>query len=301
MKKGLLLVFLTAVISGVSIFLNVFGVKGINPYVFTGMKNVIVGVFLFSVILLLKNFKELKKLKMNHWNRLVLIGLVGGSIPFLLFFKGLQMSNAAQGSFIHKTMVLWVVVLSIFFLKEKLDKKIVVGALLLLAGNFLLLKIVSFDFSTGTLLVFAATVFWSFEIIISKKLLKELSGNVVAFGRMFFGAGFILLFLLFTDQTGTILSLSNAQWTWILVTSVFLIGYVMTFYNGLKLVNASTATAVLAVGSVITSILDLVFLEKILTINQVIGLILLIVGVGFFILNAETFRKIYSSFSTAKP
>ncbi len=37
-KKGLMFVLGTAIISGVSIFINKFGIKGIDAYLFTGAK-----------------------------------------------------------------------------------------------------------------------------------------------------------------------------------------------------------------------------------------------------------------------
>ncbi|MFH1770634.1 MAG: DMT family transporter [archaeon] len=300
MKKGLVLVLLTAIISGISIFLNAFGVKDINPYLFTGAKNLIVSIFLLSTILLLGNFRELKTLKLKDWQNLGLIGLIGGSIPFLLFFKGLQLASPAQGSFVHKTMIIWVALLSIFVLKEKLDKKIVVGALLLLVGNFLLLKLTSFEFTTGIGLIVIATLFWSSEIILSKKVLEKLSGNVVAFGRMFFGSLFILIFLIATNQISLVATITTSQLVWIGVTSVFLVGYVMTFYNGLKLVKASTAVAVLSLGAVITTLLNVVFLDKVIGLSQVIGMIFLVIGAIAFSISTETLKKIYSSISTAK-
>jgi len=301
MKKGLWLVFLTAIISGVSIFINAFGVKGINPYIFTGAKNFIVGILLFSIILLLRNFKELKKLKLKDWRNLVTIGLIGGSIPFLLFFKGLKMATSAQSSFVHKTMIVWVAILATLFLKEKINTRIVFGAISLLIGNFLLLKLVSFNFTPGILLIFTATLFWASEITFSKHVLKKLSSNIVAFGRMFFGSLFILLFLLFTKQLSITFTLTSVQLIWILVTSTFLLAYVTTFYNGLKLVNASTAVAVLALGSVITTILNLVFLDKLVTMTQVLGMVLLVSGVIIFTVSTQTIKKFYSTFSTAKP
>ncbi|MBC8495297.1 DMT family transporter [archaeon] len=301
MKKGLWLVFFTAIISGISIFINAFGVQGINPFVFTGAKNLVVGILLLSIIFFAKDFKSLKKLKVRDWRNLSLIGLVGGSIPFLLFFKGLQLATPAQGSFVHKTMIVWVAIFALFFLKEKLNFKIVIGAIALLAGNFLLLKLSSFDLTLGIWLIFLATLFWTAEIIISKRVLTTLSGNTVAFGRMFFGSVFIMIFLLATNQFSIAFTLSSTQFIWIFVTSAFLLGYVLTFYNGLKTVNASTAVAILAVGSVVTTLLNLIFLDKLITLSQIAGLILLVVGVLAFTLNVETFKKLYSNFSTAKP
>lgn len=278
MKRGMLLVLFTAIISGFSIFINKFGITEINPYIFTWAKNVITFVFLFSVIVFFNRFKELIKLRHRQWLKLALIGLIGGSIPFLLFFKGLQMTTAANASFIHKTMFVFVIFSSVLFLKERLNKKIIIASLLVLAGNFLILELRGLSFNLGDLLILIATVLWSAEITLSKHTLKDISGEIVAFGRMFFGALFILLFLVLTDNISYAIALTLPQTVWVLLTSVFLFLYVFTFYTGLKLVRAHVATAVLLLGSVITTTLSMVYGESI-TISQGFGFILLIAGI----------------------
>ncbi len=281
MQKGIQLVLATTIISGVSIFLNAFGVKGLNPFAFTGAKNLLVAVFILSIIFLATRASELKKLSIKQWGKLSLIGLIGGSIPFLLFFKGLSMGTGATGSFIHKTMIVWVVLGAIIFFKEKLNWKLVTGAGLLLAGNFFLLQLAGIEFSAGLIYIIIATLFWSAEIILAKHTLKDISGTTVAFGRMGFGSVFILVFLIITGNLTAILTWTSNAWLWVLITSVFLVGYVLTFYNGLKLVKASTAVAILSIGAVITTLLQIIFLEKIVTTSQVLGLVLLIGGVAF--------------------
>jgi drug/metabolite transporter (DMT)-like permease len=256
MGKGLTLVFATAIISGVSIFLNKFAVSGINSSIFTFSKNVVVGLLLFSIILLLGKFNDLKQLTKKHWSLLAAVGLIGGSIPFLLFFKGLQLTGAASGSFIQKTMFIFVLALAPIFLKEKPSKSLVAAGILLIAGNALLLGMASFSFNYGTLLVLAATLLWAAENVLSKHLLKELSGNIVAFGRMFFGSLFILIYLAVTGQLSLVASLSSNQLWWILATSLLLLGYVATWYNGLKNVNVTVATAIIALGSPITTLIN---------------------------------------------
>jgi len=299
-KKGLLFVFGTALISGVSIFINKFGVKGINAYLFTGAKNLIVALLLFSLILLVRDYKKVRKLTRKDLVKLFLIGLFGGSIPFLLFFKGLQMTSAAQGAFIHKTMFVWVSILALIFLKEKLNKGIVIGAILLLAGNLLLLKLNNFVFSTGDLLILAATLFWSLETIISKHALRTLDSKIVAFGRMFFGSLLIIIFLIITNRISLIKALTSAHIAWILITSVFLLGYVFTWYSGLKHIKAGVATSILLLGSVITTMLNLSFANVTIAPSQIIGIILLILGLASVVGLTTIIKKIQSTFSIAK-
>lgn len=283
-RKGILFVLATAVISGVSIYVNSLGVKFANPYVFTGMKNVLVGLALLSLIMALKEWKSLRALTKKQWWQLTLIGLIGGAIPFLLFFKGLSITVGAKGGFIHKTMFLYVALLAIMFLKEKMNKSLLIGIGALLFGNILFLGIRPQGLNWGDGLIFLSTLFWAVEIVISKKALQKLSVRVVAWGRMFFGAMFILLFLFSTNQLSTVFAYNPEQWMWIAITSVFLFGYVFTFYHGLKYVRASVATALLALGAPITGLITLIAQEGIVWAPQKIwGSALILTGIVLII------------------
>ncbi|MFZ5364149.1 MAG: DMT family transporter [Patescibacteria group bacterium] len=258
MKKGYLLIMGTAIISGVSIFVNQFGVKVINSDIFTGLKNFVVAAILLCLIFWFKEWRTLAKLKIKEWGTLVLIGLVGGSIPFLFFFKGLAMTSGATTSFVHKTMFLCVIVLAALFLKEKINKNLVIGALLLMLGNAMLLKIFGgFKFSYGELLVLFATLFWAVEQVISKKALENISPKVLAWGRMFFGFLFIFIFWAATGQIKLLSGVGAAELSWVWITAVFLLGYVLTWYSGLKYIKVSTAACILSLGAPITSLLEM--------------------------------------------
>lgn len=279
MAKGYLLVFLTALISGFSIFINKFGLGFFkNPYLFTFLKNVTVAFFLSSFLILFKDRKNLLKLNKKQWFLLVLIGLLGGSLPFLLFFKGLSLTSSAEASFLHKTMFLGASLFAFLFLKEKIDKRFLLGAIILLFANSLLLKNFFFRTNYGNLLVFSATLFWAIENTISKYLLKDLKGREVAWGRMFFGSIFILIYLAFTHQLAPILTLSLKQINWVLITSVLLLGYVLTWYSGLKYVPLSQASAILLIGSPITTFLNFVSGTKISQ-NEIFSAILVILAI----------------------
>src|SRR3989338_11451169 len=98
-KKGIILVLATSVISGFSIFINEFSVARIEPSVFTFLKNASVAMLLLAILLFTKEFSSIRKLTKSQWLMLLLIGIIGGSIPFILFFKGLSLSSAAMGAF----------------------------------------------------------------------------------------------------------------------------------------------------------------------------------------------------------
>lgn len=275
MKKGYVLVFLTALISGFAIFINKFGVSVVNPNIYTCLRVLTVAIFLTGLLLLLKDWQRLKHLTRKQWLLLITIGLVGGSIPFLFFFKGLSLTTAAQGSFIQKTMFIWVALAAAWFLKEKIEKKFLVGGLFLLLGSLLLLKTLPSSLNRGDLLVFIATLFWAAENTISKYVLKDLDGRIVAWGRMSFGTLFILIFLLATRELPLISALTIKQITWVLLTAVMLFGYVMSWYSGLKLIPVSQATVILLLGSPITTLLSFIHTGQINPKEMVSGLLII--------------------------
>ncbi len=290
MSKGHFLVFSTAIISGFAIFINKFGVSVVNPYIYTFLRVLTVAIFLTS-LLFFKDWQKLKQLTKKQWLLLIAIGLVGGSIPFLLFFKGLAQTTAAQGSFIHKTMFIWVAILATLFLKEKIDRKFLFGGLILLIANLILLKKLPLNLNKGDLLIFLATLLWAIENTISKYTLKNLEGRIVAWGRMFFGAIFVFLFLFSTNQIHLIIGLTLKQLGWVLITAIILFFYVMTWYNGLKFVPVSQATAILLFGSPITTFLNLVSGDKVSP-KEFFSAILIILGILIILFTKETFEKI---------
>ncbi len=274
-QKGFLLILGTAFISGLAIFINKFGVNVANPYIFTGLKNIIVASLAISWLLMMKDWRLVKRLKKDQWAKLAGIGLIGGSLPFLLFFKGLSLTSAAQGSFIHKTMFLFVALLAVFLLKEKISKEFLIGGLTMLAGNFFLLQIGSVNFGWGDLLIFLAVLLWAGESVLSKHVLKDLPARLVIGGRMLFGSFFIVLFWLAIGQAGLVFSLNLSQIGWLLIASVLLFGYVATWYSGLKHINVSVAAAILLLGSPITTLLSFFILGQNVLAGQMLGMILI--------------------------
>ncbi|MAF20429.1 MAG: hypothetical protein CMI55_01980 [Parcubacteria group bacterium] len=290
-NKGLLLILSTAFISGFSIFINKFGVGVINPYIFTGLKNIIVALLIVGWLLMMKDWQILKKLKKNQWLLLIGVGLIGGSIPFLLFFKGLTLTSGVQAAFIHKTMFIFIAVLAAIFLKEKITRGFLMAGLLLLLGNILLLKILPHQFGLGDLLILSATLLWASENVLSKYLLKSLPARIVIWGRMGFGSFFIILFWLMTGQAHLAGSLNLAQLGWVMITTVFLFGYVTTWYLGLKYVKVSVAAVILLLSTPITTLLTVLFLNGSLVFSQAVGLSLIILAVGLICLYSLRLSK----------
>ena len=253
---GLLLVFFTAIVSGVATFVNGYAVQGTNSDAFVTVRNLAVAVSLALFLVLLLRFvpSTRRRLRGADWARLAAIGLVGGAIPFLLFFRGLELAGAGTttASFVYRTLFLMAAALGVVVLRERLSPRLALAAVLLLGGNALLLTWTSPVWNTGVLFVLAATALWAVEYTISKHALRDLPPSVVAAGRMGFGGVFLLAYLAVTGQFGAVAGLSGGQLLWAAISAVLLVAFVATWYTGLKHVNLSTATAVLVLAFPIT-------------------------------------------------
>jgi len=140
MRAGILLAAATALISGISIFLNSYAVKALpDPALFTSLKNAVAAIALFAVALpLVRQRGGSFRLSRRDGGWLTLIAIVGGSVPFLLFFTGLSLATAPSAAFIQKTLFIWVALLAVPFLGERLGL-LQIGALGVLLGSQLLI------------------------------------------------------------------------------------------------------------------------------------------------------------------
>jgi len=280
MKKGFYFIFGTVLISSFAIFLSKFAVSAVgNSHVFTTGKNLTVALVLSVIVLMPFIYKKFKTISKNDWVKLVLIGVIGGSIPFLLFFKAVSLTASVNAAFIHKTLFVWVSLLAIWFLKEKIGKWQYFALAILFFGNFVLLGFKFISFGYGELLALIATLFWAVEFTIAKKVLNNVDPTIVAWARMFFGSIILLGFLGYIGKLGDLASLNFSQWGWVLLLSVLLTGYVLTWYRGLKYLPASVTASVLVIASPLTTLWNNIFVQHQYLTNQIIGSLLILSGV----------------------
>ena len=215
--KGTILVICTAIISGFAIPINKIFVVGLDPTVFTAVRALMIGTIFFLIASFQSGF-DYSKFRKVEWKYLVLIGIIGGGIAFLLYFTGLKLTTAGRAAFLHKTLPLWVTLLAFTFLREKVTRRQSFAMLVMLAGTFLLLsaKVNPADFwqnpSLGDILALSATILWGVENIISRyALIKGESNFVVSFARMFIGSLFLFSAVILLGKVDVLLNLSTQQ------------------------------------------------------------------------------------------
>jgi drug/metabolite transporter (DMT)-like permease len=259
-SAGIALAFVTACISGVSIYLNGRAVKHFDDAtVYTTAKNLVAAAILVAFALFATRRTPdapAPPVNRRQWLQLFLVGVIGGSVPFVLFFEGLARAEATQAAFIQKTLVIWVALLAVPLLKERLGALQYVAIALLVVGQaWLVGSAGTIAFGEGEAMILAATLLWAVEVVYVKRLIGPLSPRLLAAARMGFGSAILIAWVAVTGKMGALTGLDSGQWRWVLLTGLLLTAYVATWYEALARAQAVDVTAVLVFGAVITALL----------------------------------------------
>ncbi|MEX1279850.1 MAG: DMT family transporter, partial [Acidimicrobiia bacterium] len=127
-RLGVTLAAATALISGVSVFVNGLAVQAwagaADPTTYTTVKNAIAAALLVGVGLVgaRRGWSDgwRRPTSRRQWWGLGAVAVVGGSVPFVLFFEGLARSESLQAALLHKSLVIWVAILAVGLLGERL-------------------------------------------------------------------------------------------------------------------------------------------------------------------------------------
>lgn len=278
-RRGVLLALATAAISGLAVYLNAFGVKLVpDAAVYTTAKNGVAAIVLVALALGLGAGREARTLDGRNRLGLVAIAIVGGSVPFVLFFSGLAVATAPTAAFIHKTMFIWVALMAVPLLGERLGLIPVAALGTLLAGQALIAPPTGMGWGAGETMIAAATILWSIEVVLAKRLLHGVSPQLLGAARMGLGLVVLVGYLAVSGKLGGLGAISGEAWLWVLVTGGLLAGYVATWFAALRLAPATTVTSVLVVAAVVTGVLSAVSKGAAPDPRVVLGYLLVIAG-----------------------
>ncbi len=317
--RGVTVAGVTALVSGVSVFVNSYGVRaGAAPAVYTTAKNLVAVVVLLLAALVgwtvrarrpgsaAANFvttaPEAREVPATRrwveWLGLAYIGIVGGGLAFVLFFNGLAQSEPTPAAFWRDTLVLWVAVLAVLFLRERLRWWNVTAIVLLISGEIVVSGGVGqLAANRGEVDVLASSVLWAIEVVVARRLLRTRSPATLATVRMGLGAVTLTLYLAFSGSLGQLASLNADQWHWALWTGGLLSIYVATWMSALARARAVDVTAVLASSVIVTWLLQLVAGTTSLS-GDTLGLVL--IGAGATLVLVQSYRRSWWRPQTAR-
>jgi len=228
--------------------------------------------------------RELVKFNRKNVGRLLVLGLVGTVFAPLMYFLGLTYTFAVNASLIAHLQPLFIAIFGFYFLNEKLHKHDLIAGILIIfaaviitsrtADNLISFKVGNF----GDLIVFFAMLSWAIVAVPGKQLTREMSSALIVCSRFLIASAAFIPILLCLNQFAV-----SSIYQVLLGLSVGL-GYIF-YYEGLKRVKASQVALAELSSPFFTMVFAWYFLGEVVTPIQMIGVILLILGL--YILTQE--------------
>jgi len=217
---------------------------------------------------------------------LVVLGLTGVTLLYLFQFLGIHFTNAPTASVLINTNVIFIAILSGFFLQETLTRKRVAGIILSFIGVFVIMfsdiskQALTFDnlFFIGGILMLLSAFCWALYSFVGKRLLKTYDEFVIT--TYAFGFGTLLYIPFVILHLGPVLQQTSLNgWLAVLYLALTcsLFGY-LGWYYALKHIDASKAAVFLNFIPLFTILMSF-FLGTSLTWFFLLGAALIIYGV----------------------
>ncbi|KAA6313157.1 4-amino-4-deoxy-L-arabinose-phosphoundecaprenol flippase subunit ArnE [termite gut metagenome] len=128
---------LSALFAALTAILAKVGVKGINGNVATAIRTIVVLIMAWGIVFLSGQLKNVKELSKTNLLFLIFSGLATG-LSWIFYFKALETGDVSKVAPIDKLSVVFVMILSFFFLKESMDIKTIIGGALIAIGAVVL-------------------------------------------------------------------------------------------------------------------------------------------------------------------
>lgn len=114
------------------------GVKDLNSDLATAIRTSVILFITWGIVLVGNQGGGIKNISGHSWLFIVLSGVATG-LSWLFYFKALQLGDVSRVAPIDKLSVVITICLSFLFLKEPVNARVVIGALLITGGSIVML------------------------------------------------------------------------------------------------------------------------------------------------------------------
>ena len=258
-------------------------VKQIQPITIAFLRFLIATPFM---VFFLFYFKKNQLIRLNELHYFIILGLTGVALLYIFQYHGIERTTSATSAILINTNVIFIVIFSVLFLKEKITKKRIIGIILSFIGVIFVLiaqmvnENIVFDniFLLGSFLIILSAICWAIYSIIGKNIIKKYNPLMVITYAFIIGL-IVLLPFVSKDILTEIGDVNLENWINILYLSIVcsVFGYIGWYY-ALEKIEASKSAVYLNLIPFFAIILSFFYGEKI-TFFFIIGAILIIYGV----------------------
>jgi len=264
----------------------------LHPFALAALTYLLASIFLFFI-----NFSPLKNKVLHIINRgdelenfmsrkdygiLILTAIFGSLTAPALYLSGLSRITAVNAALLTNVEILFYIIIGVFFLKEEVHRKDILGFAFLLIGAIFLstnnLQNISFNQSLfGSLLVVSASFFWSLDTSLSKFLSHK--QNIIFITALKSGFGGSMLFLL-SLILGLNFTLPLFRVPLLLFLGLFCLSFsLVLIYYSLRIIGSTRTGSIFALSSLFGAVTAFIVLNEPLTILQLLFGVLMLAGV----------------------
>ena len=278
-RKAILLTIIAATLWGTSFPAIKIGLQYVNETLFVFLRFFIALIVTIIVLILTKKLRfELKKDK----KLIVFIGLSNG-IAYLLQYFGMNFTSAAKSSLFINLTAIWVALLSIFLINERLNRKknlaVILGVLgVLLVTTNLNFVILNVEQLFGDLVVISAGIVWAFFIIYNKILMTKRS-DTLHVGVWILAITLLPMIPFVLFSINNLFAIPILGWLAIMYTAIFC--WIIPYYlwlEGLKHISASNSTILLLTEILVATLIGVFLLNELITFVMGIGFLLILMA-----------------------
>ena len=283
-----LLLTVSALIWGIASPVIKFTLSQIKPFTFLFYR------FLLTLIIFLPPMVVIAKREKETFSSLLKIaplGFLGVGLTLTLVFLGIEKTSALDSAVLAAISPIFICVAGVFFLKEEISRREMVGIGLAMAGTLVTIvqpfldgKAFASQNLIGNLILVASDLTWTAYVIFSKEEFKKHSPFVICATSFIVSFFAIIPFALLEQGSGLfqvreLVFESGAFWG-ILYMSLFssVIAY-LGFELGLKLIEASEATLFAYLQPLFAAPVAVAWLGEKISTPFVVGILFITVGI----------------------
>ena len=281
-----IMAFLVTFIWGSSFVLVKIGLSEIPPISFAMVRFLIAGTLMLIISLLRNRWSKITKLIKEDFIALSVLGLTGYTLFFIFAFEGMLFTTASNASIVTNFAPIFIAILSVLFLNEKLNIRRIIGIPMSFLGVLLvvtegdLANLFSIDKILGDLLIVISAFFWAIYTIYSKPIFEEEDTFAITTMSMILGAIYLIPFAFMLENPSVIIEISLLAWAIIVFLALFgsVVAYLL-WNEIVSKIDATLAGTTLFLIPIFTIILAVILIGEIITIFTLIGMILILAGV----------------------
>lgn len=226
------------------------------------------------------------KLKRKDWPVFLFTGIVGMFGYHVLFFTAIKHTTAINSSIIGASNPIITVILSIIFLKDRINAKRLAGILLSFTGVFLTITnadphaFSSLSFNEGDLIMLAAVFMWASYAVFSKKVMPNYSPMILTYYSFLFCTVFLIPFVIYDHPWTFMSSVPLSAHLSVLYMAIFpsVIGYLVQQMS-IKQIGPSKTSIFINLVPLFSIILSVLILGEELVPIKLLTALLIVAGV----------------------